>query len=157
MFQIKKNLGISISVGLLSGLWVLIAEKLGVPAWPGFIGWSIFFFTGGDLKACKLSFPCLVLGPVLAYLTVLTQTTLGTSGITSAIVVVGLGFAMTIAQSFPIFQVASATFIGANIYFASGNNLFHAIVVTLVGLIIGIVSVKFGAFLDSIILKKEAV
>lgn len=154
-FRIKKNLGNSISVGLLSGVWAFIAEKLGIPAWPGFIGWSVFFFAGGDFKACKLSFPCLVLGPLLAYLTVFTQTTLNTSGISSAIVVVGLGFAMTIAQSFPIFQVASATFIGANVYFALGNNLLQSIVITSIGLIIGFISVKFGDILDSKILKKE--
>jgi hypothetical protein len=157
MFTInmKKNLGISISVGLLSGIWFLIADMLGVPAWPGFIGWSIFFYTGADVKACRLSLPCIVLGPILAYLTAYTQTALGTSGITSAIVVAGLGFAMTIAQSFSIFQVAAATFIGANVYFASGS-LFHSIVITPIGLILGIVSVKFGTFLESFILKKEA-
>ena len=33
---------------------------------------------------------------------------------------------------------------------------FTAIVVTLVGLIIGLVSVKFGAFLDSIIFKERS-
>ncbi|MCQ4925475.1 DUF1097 domain-containing protein [Tissierella carlieri] len=156
MAKIKKNLGISISVGLLSGIWVLIAEKLGVPAWPGFIGWSLFFFTGGNLEACKKSFPCIVLGPILAYLTVYTQTALNTSGITSALVVVALGFTMTIAQSFPLFAVCSVTFVSCNIYFASGS-LFHSIVVTSIGLIIGIISVKFGALLDSIILKDKMV
>lgn len=156
MFKIKKNLGISISVGLLSGVWVLIAGMLGVPAWPGFIGWSLFFFTGGNLEACKKSFPCIVLGPILAYLTLYTQTVLGTSGISSALVVVALGFTMTIAQSFPIFAVASVTFVSCNVYFAAGN-LFDAIIVTSIGLIIGIASVKLGAFLDSIILKEKMV
>lgn len=154
MFKIKKNLGISLSVGLFSGIWVLIAEMLGVPAWPAFIGWSLFFFTGGNLVACKKSFPPIVLGPILAYLTLYIQSALETSGITSALVVVALGFTMTIAQSFSLFEIASVTFISCNIYFASGS-LFDSIVITSIGLIIGIISVKFGGILDSIILKEK--
>ena len=152
--MIKKNLGISLSVGLFSGIWVLLADLLGVPAWPAFIGWSIFFFTGANLKACKVSFPCIALGAILAYLTVDTQTTLGTVGITSAIVVFGLGFSMTIAKSFSFFEIAPATFIAANVYFASGS-LFYSIAVTSVGLILGPISIKLGALFDSFILKNE--
>lgn len=152
--NIKKNLGISISVGIFSGIWVLIAEQFRVPAWPGFIGWSLFFFTGGNLDACKKSFPCIVLGPILAYLTIIAQQTFHTSGVTSALIVCILGFTMTIAQSFSLFQVASATFISCNIYFASGS-LFQSIVVTSIGLIIGLISVKIGDILNQIILKKE--
>ncbi len=141
---------------MLSGIWVIVAEKLGVPAWPGFIGWSLFFFTGGDFEACKKSFPPIVLGPILAFLTAYTQTALNTSGITSALVVVVLGFVMTYAQNVSWFKVCSVTFVSCNIYFASGN-LFHSIVVTSVGLIIGIISVKLGAFIDSAILKNNTV
>lgn len=139
----------------MAGVWAYIGEKLGIPTWPGFIGWSIFFFSGANLESCKKSFPCIILGPILAYLTVFTMTSLKTSGITSALVVVGLGFAMTIAQSLPIFQLATATFISANIYFGLGNNLLQAILITSVGLIIGLISIKLGSFFDSIILKKE--
>lgn len=148
----KKNLGISISIGLISGIWVFIAGNLGLPSWAGFIGWSVFFFAGGNFKACKKSFTYIVLGAILAYLTVHIQTVLNTSGVTSALVIVIFAFTMTIAQSFSIFSMSSATFVGCNIYFASGS-LFHTIVVTSIDLIIALVSVKFGAFLDPVILK----
>ncbi len=141
----------------MAGVWAYIGDKLGIPTWPGFIGWSIFFFSGANFEGCKRSFPCIILGPILAYLTVFTMTALKTSGLTSALVVVGLGFAMTIAQSIPVFQLATATFISANIYFGLGNNLLGAIFITSVGLIIGLISIKLGAFFDSMILKKEAI
>lgn len=141
----------------MAGLWAYIAEKLGIPSWPGFIGWSIFFFSGANYEGCKKSLPCIILGPILAYLTVFTITTLNASGITSALVVVGLGFAMTIAQSFSIFQLATATFISANIYFGLGNDLLKAIFITSIGLIIGLISIKLRAFFDSIILKQETI
>lgn len=152
MFKIKKNLGISLSVGLISGTWALVAEMLGVPPWPGFIGWSIFFFAGSNIEAIKKSFPCLALGAVLAYITAYIQTTLGTAGLASAVVVVGLGFFMTYAQNLSIFALTAATFIGANIYFASGN-LLYSIVIPFVGLLFGPVSIKLGQLFDSIILK----
>lgn len=146
----KENLGISLSVGVLSGVWAFIAGKLGVPSWPAFIGWSIFFFTGANWQACKDSFPAIVLGPILAYLTLFTQMTLGTAGITSALVVIVLGFTMTIAQSLPIFSIAAVTFVSCNIYFASGS-MFDSIVVTAFGLVIGLISIPLGEFFDSII------
>lgn len=152
--KLKENLGISIAVGIIAGIWVYIAGLLEVPAWPAFIGWSIFFFAGADGKACKKSFPCIVLGVLLAYLTVVTQTSLGAAGIIAAMIVFGLGFSMTIAKSFSIFEMAPATFIGANVYFASGS-LLYSIVITTVGLLLGPITTKLGASFDSFILKKE--
>ena len=129
---------------------VFVAEKLGVPSWPVFFGWSIFFFTGADLNACKKSLPPIILGPILGYLTVTAQSTLGTSGITSALIVVVLGFTMTIAQSFSLFEVAAATFVSCSVYFASGN-LFYSIVLTASGLVLGIITIKLSDLINSVI------
>lgn len=153
MNNIRKNLGISISVGLLTGLWVFIAEKLDIPAWPGFIGWSLFFFTGANFDACKKTLPCIILGSLLAYITVYVQTAFNTSGITAALIAMVLGFTMTISQSFYAFAAVSVTFVSCNIYFASGS-LIYSILVTSVGLILGMASIKFGEILNSTLLKK---
>ena len=150
----KKYLGISIAVGFVGAVWVLIAENFGVPAWVTFMGWSIFFFAGADLNACKKSLPCIILGALLAYAAVYTQVSLGTAGITSALVVFVLAFAMTFAQGVSIFSLAPATFIGCANYFATGD-LFYSIVLTSMGLVLGIITMKIGSFLDSIILKED--
>lgn len=150
----KKYLGISIAVGIVGAAWAYIAEKLGIPAWITFIGWSIFFFAGADLDACKKSFPCIILGALLAYIAVFTQVSLGTAGITSAIVVFLLAFAMTISQSISIFSLAPATFIGCANYFATAD-LFYSIVLTSMGLVLGIITMKMGSFFDSIILNEK--
>ena len=150
----RKYLGSSISIGLTGAAWAFIAEKAGLPAWITFVGWSVFFFSGADFEACKKTFPCMILGAVLAYIAVFAQISLETKGITSALIVFVLAFAMTIAQSLPIFSAASATFIGCAIYFGTGN-LFHAIVLTSVGLILGIISITIARILDSAILKEE--
>lgn len=154
--KVKKHLGISISVGIVAAAWVLIAEKVGVPAWITFVGWSIFFFAGADYEACTKSLPCIILGAVLGYLAILAQTTLGTTGITSALIVFVLAFAMTIAKGLPIFSTAAATFIGCANYFATGS-LYNAIVLTSIGLILGVITITMSSFLDSIIIKDEKV
>lgn len=152
--NLKKYLGVSIAVGLVGAIWALIAEKLGVPAWITFIGWSIFFFAGADLNACKKSLPCIILGAFLAYVAVFTQVSLGAVGITSAFVVFLLAFIMTISQSISMFSLAPATFIGCANYFATGD-LFYSIILTSVGLVLGIITMKISSFLDSIILKEK--
>lgn len=150
----KKYLGVSIAVGIVGAAWAFIAEKSGIPAWVTFMGWSIFFFAGADLNACKRSLPCIILGVLLAYAAVFTQVSLGTVGITSAIVVFLLAFTMTIAQSISMFSLAPATFIGCANYFATGD-LFYSVVLTSMGLVLGIITIKMGKFFDSIILREE--
>lgn len=152
--KIKNNLGISISVAILSGLWALLSEQLGVLPWAGFLGWSIFFFAGADLDAAKKTLPPIILGPILAFMTSYAQSVFGSTGLTAALIVFVLGFAMTIAQAFSLFEVAAATFISANVYFASGD-LFNAIVVVAFGLVLGLASIKLGEFFDSLILADQ--
>lgn len=149
----KQYLGISISVGLIGATWVFIAEKVGIPAWITFVGWSIFFFAGADLNACKKSLPSIILGSFLGYIAVKTQITLETSGIVSAFVVFILAFSMTISQSIPIFSLVPATFIGCANYFATGN-LIYSIALTSMGLVLGILTMKLSSFIDSIMIKE---
>lgn len=150
----KKYLGVSIAVGIVGAVWAFIAEKLGIPAWITFIGWSIFFFAGADLAACKKSLPCIIYGAVLGYAAVFTQISLGTAGVGSALVVLVLAFVMTISQGISIFSLAPATFIGCANYFATGD-LFISIVLTAMGLVLGIITMKLASLFDSIILKEE--
>lgn len=149
-----KNLSVSIGVGLTGAIWAFIADKIGIAPWPAFVGWSLFFLTGADFKACKKSFPGIVLGAVLAFLAVKVQLTLGTVGIASAIVVFFLSFTMTYAQGISIFSVAPATFLGGAMFFGTGN-LLDAIVITSIGLILGIVSIAITRVFDKILLKSE--
>lgn len=152
----KKYLGSSISIGITAATWAFIAQSVGVPVWITFIGWAIFFFAGADYEACTKSSPCIILGAVLGYLAVLAQTTLGTTGITLALIVFVLTFTMTIAQGFSIFSTAATTFIGCANYFATGS-LFDAIVLTSMGLVLGVISITISGFLDSIILKDDEI
>lgn len=160
----KKYLGMSLSIGLVAGIWFYVASAFGLQPWPAYIGWSIFFWEGADFRAVKRAFPAIVLGAVLGYIT-LEGILLGVGGsplmvaIIAACMVALLAFTMAIAQVFPIFTVASATFIGASHYFGLTGYLdktpafLHAAFVTSIGLILGMFSIAIGGFINKNILK----
>ena len=77
----KKVLGLSISVGLVGAAWTLIANQLGILAWPGFIGWTIYFYGGADSKSIKHSLPSVFLGVFLAYLSAIIQNNFFSNGL----------------------------------------------------------------------------
>lgn len=162
----KKHLAMSLSIGLVAGLWFFIASSFGLQPWPAYIGWSVFFWEGANLEAMKRGFPAIMLGAVLGYITFWAIGTLGTLTtpmlIVASLFVCLLAFTMAIAQTFKIFTVASATFIGASHYFALRGYIHNpleafltAAFVTSIGLVLGIISVKLGALINKTIVKYE--
>lgn len=162
----KKYLSISLSIGIVAGIWFFIASSLNLQPWPAYIGWSVFFWEGADWRAVKRGFPAIVLGAVLGYIT-LEGILLGIGGsgvaalIIASLMVSLLAFTMAIAQSTKLFAVASATFIGASHYFGLTGYLdktpafLHAAFVTSIGLILGMISIALGNFIEKNIVKSE--
>lgn len=148
----KKFLGISLGVGLITGLVALISSFLNIPSWMLFLGWSVSFFTGANWEGVKKSFPCLILGPILAYLTNFVLNSFDMSVYVMAIIVAILGFFMTYSQTSKLFPVTAAVFTSANIYFAS-NNLLFSIILPLLGLLLGPPAISLGNWFDKLINK----
>lgn len=163
----KKHLAMSLSIGLIAGIWFFVASSLGLQPWPAYIGWSVFFWEGGDWRAVGRGFPAIVLGAILGFVTFRGIGVLGNipgPGILlllASLMVGLLAFTMTIAQTWELFTVASATFIGASHYFGLRGYLpelegfLNAALVTSIGLILGIFSVSIGDRLNKIIMKDE--
>lgn len=145
----KKVLGFAIGIGLVGAAWGLLTSKLGWLSFPGFMGWTLFFYGGGNIKAVKEGLPCMFLGVGLAYLsTLLDFSFLGTD---LGIFVSGflLSFVMTYSQNIKLFNVVPAIFFGSIMYFSTGS-LFYSTVVSTMGVaIMGPVSVILGNFLDN--------
>lgn len=152
--KFKVNLGMSISAGIIAAIWIFFAGSIGVEPWTGFLGWSIFFFAGADLEAAKKTLPSIIIGPILAYLTIYGQTVFANSIIMIAFISFLLGFVMTILQVFSWFEIAGATFISANVYFGS-MSLYQSIFGVALGLILGLASIQLTGILDKMILEKE--
>lgn len=148
--NLKDNLGISIAIGILASSWIFFTDKVGLLSWPGFMGWAMFFFAGANLEAIKKTIPAIILGPILAYITIYVQSLAGNSNLSVIIIGFALGFTLSIAQSFSIFQVAPAIFISCNIYFVTGSML-NSIGVTIFGLILGLLSLLLGEKIDQLL------
>lgn len=158
MLTIKEKfnyyLGMSTAAGIIAALWFFAANAIGIEPWTGFLGWSIFVFAGADLEAAKKTLPSIIIGPILAYLTVYGQTAFSNSILMIAFISFLLGFIMTILQVFPFFEIAGATFISANVYFAS-MSMYQSIIGVALGLILGLVAVQLSAVFESVILKNQ--
>lgn len=148
----KKNLGISISVGIVGAAWTLIAGKLGLLAWPAFIGWTLYFYGGANLKSIKNGLPCMFLGTLLAFLSIKISVGPLASGFLVFVPGFLLSFLMTYAQNLSIFSVCPATFLGSILYFSTGGSFFYSVFIASIGVIVlGIASTSLGAFLENLI------
>lgn len=133
--NLKKNLGLAIGVGIVGAVWTAIADTLGIMAWPGFIGWTLYFYGGANTKAIKNGLPCMVLGVILAFLSSQIQIGPFADGILKYIPSFLLSFLMTYAQNIDFFSVAPATFLGSILYFSTGS-FFYALLISSIGVVV---------------------
>ena len=135
----KEHLDWAIAIGLIAGLWFYLCVKFELAAWPAFIGWSIYFFDGADMRACKRNFPCIVAGSLFGALGVYVLGTVNPTPALGGVILAILAFFMCYIQTIPIFKVASSIFISGAIYFAT-DSLIDSLVITSVGLGLGLIS-----------------
>lgn len=93
--------------------WTILSTLINLPAWPAFIGWSLFYLIGADKESVKINVPSLV-GGVMAALVVLLKDSIW-------------------------FKMISTVFVGINIYFALGNVMF-AILLPIIGFVMGLIT-----------------
>lgn len=110
---------------------------LDLPAWPIFIGWSLFYLIGANKESVKANLPSLVGGAVLASLTGSLLNYLALGLIPNAIVVGCMAALAILLQETIWFKMVSMVFIGINMYFALGSILFGVILPAL-GFVMGL-------------------
>ena len=144
-------LPISISVGLLAGLWTYISSIIAIPTWPAFAGWAVYFFTGANKESIKSATPPALLGFILGHLSILINQVLGgSSGILSILVVI-IAFIMTYMMGTPVFALAPAAFLACAVYFGTGD-LFLGAIPFFIGLILlGLASTAFSNLIEKYI------
>lgn len=126
-------LAISITTGILSGLWGWVAVSLGLITWAGFLGCTSYFASPVDgLKGLSLSIVCNMTGVAWATLIIFGSSWFG-SDIAGYVLTGIVSFAMCIQAKKAWLNYIPATFIGACATFASGAD--YALVIP--SLIIG--------------------
>lgn len=148
----KGLIGVSISVGILAGFWILlevIYGGLGIEAplnfkgigTAGFLGWATFYAAGGKKTGFKSGLATNLTGIGWGIAIVLIWTMIADySNYLGAIVGVGIGAAGMCLQAHarPLAFIPGA-FIGCSTFFALGATItFPVILATVFGLIIGL-------------------
>jgi hypothetical protein len=136
-------------IGLMAGAWAFIAPKIGLPTWPGFIGWSFYFVAGATPAALYKAGLPLLAGVLLGFGAFFAMGFLGTWAPLS---VVAIATIMMLLGDHPLFAVIPAQFAGAASFFGvlnyvlstDGNAAGALVEVTgalACGLVIGIISI----------------
>jgi len=133
-------LPISLSIGILAGIWTYVSMTCGILTWPAFVGWAIFFFAGANKDALVKAFPPILVGLALGYGTVLINTALKGDTLILSILVVVLAFLLTFMMNISWLATAPAAFAMVAVFFGVGDPLKAAIPL-IIGLLLGYVSV----------------
>lgn len=131
---------ISLSIGILAGIWTYVSMTSGLLTWPAFVGWAIFFFAGANKEALVKALPPILVGLALGYGTVLVNTALKGDTLILSILVVVLAFLLTFMMNIPWLATAPAAFAMVAVYFGVGDPL-KAGIPLIIGLLLGYVSV----------------
>lgn len=131
---------ISLSIGILAGIWTYVSAVTGILTWPTFVGWAIFFFLGANKGALIKAIPPVLVGLILGYLTVLANTALNGNTLVLAVLVAILAFLMTFMMNISWLAAAPAAFAATATYFGVGDPV-KAGIPLIIGLILGFISV----------------
>lgn len=78
-----------VSIGILAGIWTWASGALGIPTWPAFVAWALFFASGGDVDSIWKVIVQGITGVILGYLGVLAAPFFGAAlGIPIVVVIV---------------------------------------------------------------------
>lgn len=131
---------ISLSIGILAGIWTFVSVTYGILPWPCFVGWAIFFFLGANKDALVKATPPVLVGLFVTWLTLYVNTAIKGNTLILSILVVVLAFILTFMMNVSWLAAAPAGFATAACYFAIGDPL-KTIIPLACGLILGQVSV----------------
>lgn len=131
---------LSLSIGILAAIWTFASAKFGILTWPGFVGWAIFFFAGGNKEALSKNIPPMLSGVILGFVCVKIFTAMAGGPITLAVLVGIIAFIMTFMMNIPLFATAPTAFASCATFFGAGDPIKAAIPL-FIGLILGYISV----------------
>jgi len=132
---------LSLSIGILAGIWTYVSITYGLLPWPAFVGWAIFFFAGANKEALVKALPPILVGLALGYLTILANTALKGDTLILALLVVVLAFLLTFMMNISWLATAPAGFAMVATLFGAAGDPLKAGIPLIIGLLLGMVSV----------------
>lgn len=155
----RALLPVSISIGILCGLWFQVTVWVPwLAAWVGYAAWASFYYAGGDTPALGKSFAANLAGMLQGAVFFWLWTQLGDSNMGLLSVIIGVYcFIMTMQGAFGLLSAIPGQFVGGAVFF--GNlalqggeiwaTLLHTAVCMLIGNCAGLLSAKLPGMFQS--------
>jgi|GEM_PF-840239 len=131
---------LALSIAVLAGIWTYISAQFNILTWPAFVGWALFFASGGTAESVKKAFFPSVCGIILGYLAVIFAPYLGGQGIGIAIGVTIIAFIMVMLAPISIFSFVPAQFASCATFFGTGAKFWPTVIPLVIGIGLGYVS-----------------
>ncbi len=154
-------LPVSISIGILCGLWFQITVMVPwLVAWVGYAAWASFYYAGGDKAALPKSIAANVAGMLQGAIFFWLWVKFGGGNMLLLSAWIGvLCFTMTIEGNIPVLATIPGQFVGAAVFFvnhgAHKDDFGVALLSTFVCMLIGNFAGLLSAKLPDIFKKKE--
>jgi uncharacterized protein DUF1097 len=154
-------LPISISIGVLCGLWFHVTVLVPwLVAWVGYAAWASFYYAGGDTEALPKSIAANFAGMIQGALFFFVWTQIGGGSMIVLSIMIGIFcFVMTMEGNLSFLDKIPGQFVGAAAYFgnlgAHEGDIWVTLINTLVCMLIGNVAGLLSAKLPGIIKKPE--
>ncbi|MDR7255437.1 hypothetical protein J2X46_004444 [Nocardioides sp. BE266] len=149
MNGMKSLLGIGISVGVLAGVWTFASVELTWITWVAFIAWACFFAAGGGTTGLAKGLAANVAGVFWGWVISQGLEHVSSSTLALAVMVTVVGFVLCIEAALPLLSFIPGGFAGTAIFFGTGFDTGGALLAIVAGALLGIVSEKVGAAIQS--------
>lgn len=149
MNGMKSLLGIGISVGVLAGLWTYTSVELTLITWVAFVAWACFFAAGGGTTGLVKGLAANVAGVFWGWMISQGLETVSASTLALALMVTVVGFILCVEAALPVLSFIPGGFAGTAVFFGTAFDLTGVLVAIVAGALLGIVSEKLGAQIQS--------
>jgi len=151
MNGIKPLVGIGTSVGVLAGVWTFASVELAWITWVAFVAWACFFAAGGGTSGLAKGLAANLAGVFWGWAISQGLENVGGSTLALALMVTVVGFVLCVEAALPLLSFIPGGFAGTAVFFGTGFDLGGVLVAVVAGALLGIVSEKLGAMLQSAI------
>jgi hypothetical protein len=149
MNSIKPLLGIGISVGVLAGAWTYASVELALITWVAFVAWACFFAAGGGTTGLAKGLAANLAGVFWGWAISQGLENVSGSTIALALMVTVVGFVLCAEAALPLLSFIPGGFAGTAVFFGTGFDLGGVLVAVVAGAVLGIVSERLGAVIQS--------
>lgn len=150
----KKLTALSLTTGILCGIWIWLSSSLGIPSWAGFAGCTAFFAAGGKFKGLKKALFTTLIGVFWAMMIITITSYINTPHI-SAISTALITFLMCYQANISLFSFIPGTFMGSFSTFAAQGNWQLIVPALILGVLLGFICESSGDQLFEILNTNE--